>query len=162
MRPPDEMDEEHLLWTVVETMWSRVEIYGGYDELQAGLCLATPGQAAVFAVRWCDSEICNGGFHQLFNNSTGILFPDAVQGLGQIGATEYGRFFSQAAALLPSGDVPRDHDQRLELLNQVPYEKWKSEIRPIEDAYYAIRRTDKSIERYASRYILEHPEEFFV
>ncbi|WP_394840297.1 DMP19 family protein [Pendulispora rubella] len=142
-------------------MWQSVEIHGDYDDLRAGLILATPGQVAVFAVRWCDHEVCNGGFHQLFYNSTGILFPEAVQGLQQIGATDYASFFSQAASLLPSADVPRDRDERIRLLERVPYELWKKQIKPVEDAYYALRRTGTTVERHAARYVEEHSEDFF-
>ncbi|WP_369973953.1 DUF4375 domain-containing protein [Polaromonas sp. SP1] len=32
----------------------------------------------LFAVHWCQSEICNGGFMQFFANSTGVLAPEVA------------------------------------------------------------------------------------
>ena len=101
-RPTKQLDDDHLLQAILEPLSRSVDLQGSYEELRAALDVATPGQVAVFAVRRCDREIVNGGFQQLLVNSTGVLFHEAVHGLRLIGATDYARFFSEAAALLPS------------------------------------------------------------
>jgi hypothetical protein len=39
----------------------------------------------LYAVRWCDAEVCNGGFHQFYTNPTGVLGPEAAEGFEAIG-----------------------------------------------------------------------------
>jgi hypothetical protein len=37
----------------------------------------------LYAASFCQSEVCNGGFTQFFWNNTGVLTPEAVEGIGQ-------------------------------------------------------------------------------
>jgi hypothetical protein len=157
-----DVDEAIVMRTVLEVMWPCVDIYNGERELREGLQFATGGQAALFAIRWCDSEVRNGGFHQLFRNPTGILVPEALEGFSRIGAREHARCFVQAKALLPFGEVPRDRAERIDRLEEIPYAEWKTRIRPIEDAYYALRTTDQNLDRLAACYVGAHVAEFFV
>jgi hypothetical protein len=129
--------------------------------LRSQLARATPGQRAVFAALSCDFEICNGGFHQLFNNPTGILYRDAVAGFERIGAHRYATLLEQAGALL-GANVPRDHDTRIARLQKTPLDAWNDKVRGIEQRYYKQRAGKLSLERIARRYIEAHPDEFFI
>ena len=151
--------DDELVWHVVEAMWPLVDIYSGASE--QSLAYARRGQVAVYATRFVDSEICNGGFHQLFYNSTGILYAEAVAGFERLGAAEYAQLLQTAGALL-GRSVPRDRDARIARLERIPYEEWKQRIAKAEARYYRIRRGTKALERFARRYIDEHPGEFFI
>lgn len=155
------LDDVEFIRHVVAAMWPRVDIYRGATELKAGLAKATAGQVAVYATRFADSEICNGGFHQFFGNSTGILYREAVAGFERIGATPYGALLERAGALL-GATVPRDRDARNRRLDRLPDEEWYQRFDKIEERYYALRRGPKALEGYARRYIDAHPDEFFV
>ena len=71
-----------LYWSLVEPHWERISIYdGGATFLRQ--FLTTPVRSRhLFAAHWCMSEVYNGGFHQFFHNSTGVLAPEAAAGRG--------------------------------------------------------------------------------
>jgi Domain of unknown function (DUF4375) len=66
----------------------------------------------LYAAHWCRSEVDNGGFYQLFYNTTGLLAPEAVTGFRAIGLLEWSVLLSEAMAYF--GDpYPRDRSVRL-------------------------------------------------
>ena len=71
----------------------------------------TTGQRGLIAVDWCQKEIRNGGFAQLFENSTGKLLPWAIDGFRTIGADEHAAICSRAAAML-GADYPNSAAKR--------------------------------------------------
>jgi hypothetical protein len=48
----------------------------------------SPENQRYFAVRLLEAEVYNGGFDQYFTNGAADYFPEAVQGLQDMGATE--------------------------------------------------------------------------
>lgn len=73
----------------------------------------------LFAVYWCDSEICNGGFNQFFFNSAGILAPEALQGFRALGLDRQAGLLENAMGILNS-PYPRDRGARSEALETLP------------------------------------------
>lgn len=69
----------------------------------------------LYSAHWCQSEVCNGGLHQFFSNSTGILAPEAVIGFAAMGMPKLAVCVQQAMQFF--GDsYPRDYDLRNEAL----------------------------------------------
>jgi hypothetical protein len=61
------------------------------------------------------AEVHNGGFLQLFWNNTGVLVPEAIEGLLAIGMLKMASILREAA--LPLGTpYPRDRDDRWDAL----------------------------------------------
>src|SRR5581483_3806249 len=72
----------------------------------------------LFAAHWCQSEVCNGGFHQFFYNPTGVLAPEAMDGFDAIGLPACAQVVREAMELF---DVPfpRDRDDRIDQLERL-------------------------------------------
>ena len=70
----------------------------------------------LYAAHWCQSEVCNGGFHQFFSNTTGILAPEAQQGFRAIGASEWAEILGEAMKHFGT-PYPRDRYDREEYLS---------------------------------------------
>jgi hypothetical protein len=61
----------------------------------------------LFATALCEFEVCNGGFHQFFDNSAGVLAPAAVEGFVAIGQPQIAALVRKAMDKLGS-PYPRD------------------------------------------------------
>ena len=77
----------------------------------------------LFAAHFAQSEICNGGFNQLFWNSTGVLAPEAVEGFQVIGMPETAEILSRAMRLLGE-NYPRERGERQNILAVLHKEKF--------------------------------------
>jgi hypothetical protein len=154
------LSDEVLPRAAIERVMAEVEIHEDVATYRAGIERATPGQVAVFAVLWLDAEVRNGGFHQLFFNSTGIVARDAALGFRRIGASKCAEIVVRAMARFAGGLVPLDHDRRQAALERVAYDDWKEYFRPLEDAYYALQDGEENVAMLCSRYIRAHIDEF--
>ena len=104
----------------------------------------------LFAVWWCDSEVCNGGFHQFFSNSTGVLAPEAAEGFRAIALNECAELV-EAAIKMFDEPYPRDQEARLAVLERLkrPGDKRKEwdPFYELDDRYYAAKKQSKLFER---------------
>lgn len=73
----DAFDDRQVYWTAIEPIWEIVSIYEGPDYFLQSFSAVREAQALLLASHWCQSEVCNGGFHQFFSNPTGVLAPEA-------------------------------------------------------------------------------------
>jgi hypothetical protein len=115
----------------------------------------TPGQRALYALASVDGEIENGGFAQLFSNSTGSLIDDAVTGSRLFRARGYERLLARASTLFPRRVVPEDRERRNRELNQIP----DRSLTQLDDAWFSLYERDP-LDRYYERYVSRHPDEF--
>jgi hypothetical protein len=67
-------------WDLVEPVWDEINIYDGPDVFLETFQKVPLKIGYLYAVHFCQSEVCNGGFGQFFFNSTGVLAPEAVRG----------------------------------------------------------------------------------
>ena len=150
--------QENLEWRVIKPMWDAVDIYDTLQTLTNGLNSATPGQRAIFATTWLDSEVCNGGFDQFFYNSTGILTNEALLGFDRLMAIAHAELLGQAIGLFPEGQVPSNRGERVELLETVVQ---KNDLDKLDHLYYKLDK-QKPLCEFMLEYIAERPEEFFI
>lgn len=95
-----------------------MNIYDGPAAFLEDFARLRPELGHLFAARWCEAEVCNGGFHQFFTNPTGVLAPEAARGFRAIGLVKCAAIVEQAMTFF--GPVyPRDQDKRLGALKQV-------------------------------------------
>jgi len=114
-------------WRLVEPYWDMVSIYGSADEFTrqfAGLPIVSQH---LYATHWTQSEVQNGGLGQFFDNSTGILAPEAVAGFRALGMPQ------AAAALVEAmnqfGDpYPREREGREAVTPSAPIENQFAEL----------------------------------
>lgn len=104
-------------WQIIEPIWSDEDLNSNEPQvfLKRFSELSEP-QKVLFPVYWLESEVCNGGFHQFFNNSTGILAPEAVAGFRSIGLTDFADSIEEAMSFFGSS-YPREREKREYLLN---------------------------------------------
>ncbi len=123
----------HDYWNHIEPFWDSINIYDGVEEFLQGF-METPEHAAhLFALHWCASEVCNGGFHQFFFNSTGVLAPEAVAGLKAIGMPQTANVVAEAMASFGE-PFPRDREERQDALDALTLQcgtegQWQSPAR---------------------------------
>ncbi|MBX9628533.1 MAG: DMP19 family protein [Gemmataceae bacterium] len=105
-------------WALVEPVWRSINIYDGPDVFLTGFRAVRPEVGHLFTAHWCQSEVRNGGFHQFFSNSTGVLAPEALAGFRAIGSAQWADILAEAVALF--GDpYPRDRADRLDRLDRL-------------------------------------------
>ena len=86
--------------------WSRVEPFWNdcpTDDLAAYIAFyrSMPAVARdLLTTHWVVSEVCNGGFHQLFTNPTGVLVPEAVTGFRSMQTSPEGQAFYHSGLLI--------------------------------------------------------------
>lgn len=128
------------------------------DGLRKALAERAPDEAAFFALILVDAEIGNGGFWQLFTNSTGDLTEQAIAGAERFGLSEHARLLRDASAALYAEGIPLDHEERLRL-----YDEWVTEdrfpadeeaIEALEERWFAL---DDVLEQRLYAHAREHP-----
>jgi hypothetical protein len=107
-----------LTGLVIERFHSRINIYDSEEKFLLGYNSVPQYAADIFVCSWCISEVCNGGFHQFFLNSTGIVAPEAVNGFHRMGLLAASRIVRSAMNFF-GDEFPRDRDVRIEKLEEV-------------------------------------------
>jgi hypothetical protein len=115
-------EQEKHYWQLIEPILDQINIYDGPDIFLGTFATAKPPTGAIYAAHFAQSEICNGGFHQLFSNSTGVLSPEAVEGFRLIGMDKTADLLKAAMEAL-GNPFPRDRAARQKTLKNVPEEK---------------------------------------
>ena len=69
------------MWTINEPAYWTINIYGSYDNYLESAKGFTVEQRYLNAICWYFAEVNNGGHHQFFYNSTGIVWEDALASL---------------------------------------------------------------------------------
>ncbi len=138
-------------WDIVEPYWEVINIYDGPEVFLQSYRSAPKTSRLLFAAHFATFEICNGGFHQFFKNSTGVLAPESVDGFRAIGQTEVGALVESAMVRF-GVPYPRDREQRVNLLSHIPKTDWHV----FEEKFYKLFDSDaggfeNAADAYASR-----------
>lgn len=70
----EEIQATDDMWTINEPMYWTINIYGSYDDYLESAKPFTVEQRYLNAISWYFAEVNNGGHHQFFYNSTGIVW----------------------------------------------------------------------------------------
>src|SRR5947209_1436724 len=100
---------------LVATVWDTIEIYEGPEIFLSTYATAEKQASLLYAAYWTQYEICNGGFRQVFWNSTGVLVPEGVEGLRALGMNETAETVVNAMQML-GHPYPRQRKQRQDVL----------------------------------------------
>jgi hypothetical protein len=83
----------------------------------------------IFYLNQClEREINNGGFNQFYFNSSGNFAEETVVSLNAVGALKTAAILFHANSFFPEGKVPKDQEQRQELLEEIEKDgnsKWQ-------------------------------------
>jgi hypothetical protein len=139
--------KERSYWRLIEPIWDKIDIDG--VSVFLGSYARAPRQAALlYAAHFCQSEICNGGFYQLFHNSTGVLVPEAIEGFRTIGQSKIAGIVGTAASLLGS-PYPRDRDMRRSVLTALDRNRFAA----LDNEFYSLITDENGgFENAADRY----------
>jgi hypothetical protein len=129
-----------------------VSIYDGAEAFLRQYAVVRPEVGHLYAAHWCQSEVCNGGFRQLFANSTGVLAPEAVSGFRAIGCHEWAALLEAAMARLGSS-YPREREERVAALESL---SGQDAFDDLDRAFYAWLEQDgarfhRAADEYADR-----------
>lgn len=101
---------------MVKPVWESISIYDGPDVFLEQFAQAPVASRILFAAHWCQSEVRNGGLHQFFSNSTGVLAPEAILAFKEIGLLSLALVVQEASAWF--GPIyPREREIRAEVLD---------------------------------------------
>ena len=115
------------------------------------------GQRAVYAMYVADFEILNGGFAQLWTNTSAAIADDLVGAAELVGSREFADIFRDAASLWPDGRIPRDAAQREQVLASMP----SDELAALDERYAATQyRRKTALALVLGSYIRAHRDEF--
>lgn len=95
---------------IIEPVWWTASFYGDHASYNASLASFSEPQRLVWAMSWYQAEVMNGGHDQFFDNSTGMVWKDALTGFGKV-APEIESILAEAARKL-GGSPAFDHDRR--------------------------------------------------
>ena len=147
-------------WDHIEPFWDAVSIYNGPEIFLRQFAEVPEHAGHLFAAHWCVSEVCNGGFHQFFANSTGVLAPEAVEGFKAVGLPETAAVVAQAMARLPA-PYPRDRDIRQDALDALDPEEeeddWESPFDDLDTKFFNLYDTENGGMEAADRYAAQFP-----
>ena len=113
----EEIQATDDMWTINEPAYWTINIYGSYDDYIETSKRFTLEQRYLNAICWYFAEVNNGGHHQFFYNSTGIVWEDALAGLRLFNMKELAENFQSVLDFF-GGTVPFDRAERWHLLQQ--------------------------------------------
>jgi Domain of unknown function (DUF4375) len=148
---------DEAAWLAIEKIYDELKLPSRADNRFNEL---TDGQRAVYVLHWVQSEIRNGGFEQLYFNSTGRFAALAPAAALRVGAHDYAAVFARANALFADERVPEQAGPRRQALREVLDER-SQELDAIEDDFFGLLG-ETDIYEHLGRYVLENPREFFL
>ena len=113
----EEIKETDDMWSINEPAYWSINIYGSYDDYLETSKEFTLEQRYLNAICWYFAEVNNGGHHQFFYNSTGIVWEDALAGLRLFNMKELADNFQSVLDFF-GGTVPFNRAERWHLLQQ--------------------------------------------
>jgi len=151
--------DDHIIDTgyafaVIDPVWSTINIYEGPDIYEQTQKAFSSGQIQLTAIHWHISEVCNGGHYQFYSNSTGIVWPEALDGYRTIGLPEVADILQEAADRY-GGNLSRDRDTREAQIDAQDYD-----LEDLDKRFYAVYENDQ-IEQAMMKYIRSHRSEFY-
>jgi hypothetical protein len=158
------MEPGETYWNAIDPIWNDINIDSA-ESFQLTFSNVPRELGLLYAAHFCQSEICNGGFTQFFWNSTGVLAPEAIEGLAAIGQLQVADVVRRAVSML-GAPYPRDRaarwaaldelapaaDREPDSLGRAAYRRIDL-FRPLEKEFYSLLRTEADgFENAADRY----------
>lgn len=145
---------DKLAFAILDVIWENADFYSDEATFLRSVEPATKGQLGIYAATWYISEVNNGGHHQFFYNSTGMVWQQALDGFTMLGAEQHGAILQQAVDMFPNSQPSTDRQIRYEQLEAIDSDKFD----PLDDQLYDLT---EGFDELAIRYINSRPGEFF-
>jgi hypothetical protein len=98
-------------WDSIEAAYKEVSIHDGGIVFCRDFARLPAAIGDLVAVHWTLSEVANGGLHQFFLNSTGVLAPETAQGFYRMGLGNVGNLIRTAMSFVGETS-PREQADR--------------------------------------------------
>jgi hypothetical protein len=119
----------------IEPIWWTANIYGSPDDYERSLASFTRSQRLMFAIHWYRAEVNNGGHDQFYDNSTGIVWRDALAGFEALQLPKFAAVLRESARRL-GGDPPLIREARQDLLTRL-----EPQLDDLDGRFYELERT---------------------
>jgi Domain of unknown function (DUF4375) len=148
-----EIDGDDYFPVVKPVFWS-VSIYDGPEKYESDLANFSTEQRLVLAYHWYLSEVNNGGHYQFYDNSTGIVWPDALKAFRAIGHQEVVTIIEESALRL-GGDPSLDREARQRQLEDMhpDFEDLDQELFKLEEQPDFDRKALEFIRAHRNRFL---------
>jgi|SRR6266851_3325923 len=133
-----------LYWRLLEPLGDAISIYDGPKVFLEQFRKVPLETGLLFAAHCCQAEVCNGGFHQFFSNSTGVLAPEALQAFQGMSLEDWAGLLEEAMRFFGS-PYPRDRNKRVALLSKASgsrREEWDP-FNELDDRFYEWLHAEK-------------------
>ena len=154
-RPRTSKDDNEFLQHYWDTAFAMLDALDGEYVLRA-LQLPQPWRAVYTTFR-LDAEVRNGGFHQFFWNSEGVLNAATEEDLGFIGAVDIQKIFKRAVTCFTEFDVAGDKQR-----SEKTWEKFTAGYKtiPWDDFDKGFYEASPTLFQRVACYIREHKNDF--
>jgi hypothetical protein len=153
-------DPSEVTWGVIEPIWDDLPLTPS-SKLNSFMAMLSDGQRALLALDWCQKEIRNGGFLQLFGNATGNLVPWAIDGSRLVSAVRYEDLLEKAVAVL-GAEYPSSATARRRACAQLASSQ-KRRLEKLEQAFLdALDESASDLAVICAQYVRSHPEQFVI
>lgn len=152
-----EKDIERMeeIWDILDPIYWTIDIYSSYEEYLNSAKNFTLEQRYLNAISWYFMEVNNGGHFQFFDNSTGIVWEDTLNGLKEFGMEELADNFKTVVDLF-GGEIPFVREERWDAMDKMG-EDFEELLDKADNVVYDLYDYDYTFEM---KYIKSHPEKF--
>jgi hypothetical protein len=151
----EDIEKADEFWDILDPIYWTVDIYSSYEEYLNSAKDFTLEQRYLNAISWYFMEVNNGGHFQFFDNSTGIVWEDALNGLKEFGMEELADNFKKVVELF-GGNIPFDREERWEAMDKMS-EDFEELLDKADSVVYDLYDYDYTFEM---KYIKSHPDKF--
>ena len=151
----EDIEKTEEFWDILDPIYWTIDIYSSYEEYLNSAKDFTLEQRYLNAISWYFMEVNNGGHFQFFDNSTGILWEDALNGLKEFGMEELADNFKKIVEMF-GGKIPFDREERWEAMDKMS-EDFEELLDKADSVVYDLYDYDYTFEM---KYIKEHPDKF--
>ena len=148
----DDVKNIEEIWDILEPVYWTIDIYSSYKDYLKSAESFSLEQRYLNATTWYFIEVNNGGHFQFLDNSTGIVWEDALNGFRLFGMTEIADNFNKVIDLF-GGVIPFEREER-----------WKKMDKLNENFEELLEAADIFVYNYdgvfEDVYVKAHPEKF--
>ncbi len=110
--------EQNDARAIISPAWWSMNTGDGYRAYEESLQTYPRIQRVFAALRWYKSEVDNGGHDQLFWNSTGIVWSDALEALRLLGQSGFAAILEESIRRM-GGEPPARQEDRQRILEEL-------------------------------------------
>lgn len=120
--------ETDIILGIGELLWDKSKNDENFESLNQF-------EKNVLYIEMLEAQVNNGGFDQYFFNSSGEYAYETLTALEQVGASKAAELLEQAIKAFPQLPIPKDTEQRRELMEDLP-ERISDIWEQLDDKFY--------------------------